>query len=475
LDPSIPLSVKPIQLPDPLEVFSAIEQVKGQREAAELRRLAAEEARQRGIEAREERAEKKQLAELYADAVTVDPVNGQITYNRDTLIATATQRGYKHLVPTLLDQLEQDEVRMNTLIKSGLDLDHARRVWLAEEAPDVIDAQGDPEVWKTTLLRARQTNSIDQATYDREVARTDPQEILARAQAWVTRAAGDKKPTLMNVPSGGVIFDPVTRQPVYTNERSAGANAAVGSIEDYILRTYGATPTPAQVLQAKKDFGQADDRPLQGTDPVLHQLRQLQLDQALQAAKSGGNYSPAQIARFNAIAAQYDRSPLVRASDRTIILKDAAKAVRADPKNAANQLSLAYSFIQAMDTYQSAVREGELQNLGVLGTRLQQLALEANRVATSGAFLPPAVALEIATSADQLIKTIDAGRAQKERQFRSQANVSGIAPMWDQFTSGFQTPPAGTSTPETPGAPARVQPPAAGGTRQAPSTNPFRK
>ena len=32
LDPSIPLSVKPIQLPDPLEMFSAIEQVKGQRE-----------------------------------------------------------------------------------------------------------------------------------------------------------------------------------------------------------------------------------------------------------------------------------------------------------------------------------------------------------------------------------------------------------------------------------------------------------
>ncbi len=36
---------------------------------------------------------------------------------------------------------------------------------------------------------------------------------------------------------------------------------AVGSFEDYVTRTYGATPTPAQVLEARKAYGQADDRP----------------------------------------------------------------------------------------------------------------------------------------------------------------------------------------------------------------------
>ncbi len=35
----------------------------------------------------------------------------------------------------------------------------------------------------------------------------------------------------------------------------------VGTFEDYVTRTYGPTPTPAQILQARKDYGQADDRP----------------------------------------------------------------------------------------------------------------------------------------------------------------------------------------------------------------------
>lgn len=34
-----------------------------------------------------------------------------------------------------------------------------------------------------------------------------------------------------------------------------------GTFEDYVLRTYGKEPTPTQILQARKDYGQADDRP----------------------------------------------------------------------------------------------------------------------------------------------------------------------------------------------------------------------
>jgi hypothetical protein len=35
----------------------------------------------------------------------------------------------------------------------------------------------------------------------------------------------------------------------------------VGTFEDYVVRKFGPTPTPAQVLQARKEYGQADDRP----------------------------------------------------------------------------------------------------------------------------------------------------------------------------------------------------------------------
>lgn len=150
-----------------------------------------------------------------------------------------------------------------------------------------------------------------------------------------------------------------------------------------------------------------------------------------------GGQDPRKVATFNQIAGAYERSPLIRAADRTIVLGDAIKAIEANPSDPASQLSLAYSYIQALDTYQSAVREGELQNLGVLGTRLQQWATELNRVANEGAFLPPAVAKNIAASAKQLIQTIEAGRARKEQEFGSRAKVSGVGDMWDSFTGGF--------------------------------------
>jgi hypothetical protein len=169
-----------------------------------------------------------------------------------------------------------------------------------------------------------------------------------------------------------------------------------------------------------------------------------------------GGVTPQQNATFQQIAGAYDRSPLVRAADRTIVLDQAIKQIEKNPSDPASQLNLAYSYIQALDTYQSAVREGELQNLGVLGTRLQQFALELNRVANEGAFLPPAVAKNIAESAKQLVSTIKAGSVAKRQEFRSRAQVSGVGEMWDQFVAGSQ----GGGAP---------------GGRPAPSDNPFRK
>jgi hypothetical protein len=42
----------------------------------------------------------------------------------------------------------------------------------------------------------------------------------------------------------------------------------VGSFEDYVTRTYGDNPTPAQILAARKAYGQADDRPLKSSVTV---------------------------------------------------------------------------------------------------------------------------------------------------------------------------------------------------------------
>jgi len=224
IDPSIPLSVKAPELPSPLEVYSTVSQIQAQREAAELRREAAEEARQRRVDAQEERAEKKaeqsQLDQLYASSVTTDPETGHVTLDYDKLLAGAPG----HLVPTLRQQFAKDVEAQNTLIESSFKLDKSRREWLGAEAQDVLAAQGDPELWRTVVLRAEHAKAITKDTAEQLRRVTDPKDILARAQAW-QQAAGGTKPTLMNVPSGGVIFDPVTRQPIYTNERPATATA----------------------------------------------------------------------------------------------------------------------------------------------------------------------------------------------------------------------------------------------------------
>jgi len=145
------------------------------------------------------------------------------------------------------------------------------------------------------------------------------------------------------------------------------------------------------------------------------------------------------IITFNQIAGAWERSPLARAGDRTIVLEDAVKNIEKDPANAPAQMALSYAYIQALDTYMSAVREGEVQSLGVLGTRLQNLAVEANRVVSSGAFLPPEVAKDVAENAKLLVDTIKRGKAAKQKEYKSRARVSGVGDMWDQFVSGYET------------------------------------
>jgi hypothetical protein len=213
-----------------------------------------------------------------------------------------------------------------------------------------------------------------------------------------------------------------------TAARSAGkptTAATPGSFEAFTTETDPAKR--AKILGDRKLYQQSDDRPRVTVDV--------------------GGRNPREVATFNQIAGAYDRSPLIRAADRTIVLSNAIAQIEKNPSDPASQLSLAYSYIQALDTYQSAVREGELQNLGILGTRLQSFVTQLNRVANEGAFLPPAVAQNIASNAKQLVQTIEAGRSNKEREFASRAKTSGVGDMWSEFTAGMKppvvTPPAG--------------------------------
>lgn len=154
------------------------------------------------------------------------------------------------------------------------------------------------------------------------------------------------------------------------------------------------------------------------------------------ATAGSGGLTPGQVNAFNSIVSKYNSSPLVQASDRTAVLQGTIANIKKDPSNAAQQLNLAYSYVQALDTYQSAVREGELGLVNSIDSKIGQLNNSVQQI-QNGQIVRPEVALQIATAAQSIVDTINSAAKQKAQSFESQANVVGLGPYWNQYVSGF--------------------------------------
>jgi hypothetical protein len=175
-------------------------------------------------------------------------------------------------------------------------------------------------------------------------------------------------------------------------------------------------------------------------DQLDIQKKRLEIIQLQNSINGRGDLLPTERDRaaFNQIVSKYNASPLIAAADRTIVLKNTVDAVKGDPGNAALQLNLAYGYIQALDTYQSAVREGELSNVNSIDSKIGQLQNYIQQM-TNGQTVRPEVAQQIAGAAETLINYINEGAKQKEQVFESQARVNGIEEAWNNFREGFST------------------------------------
>lgn len=159
-----------------------------------------------------------------------------------------------------------------------------------------------------------------------------------------------------------------------------------------------------------------------------------------------------QASMLNTIAQAYRKSPLIAASNRTPVLSNSIQEAKADPKNGAKQLSLVYSYVQALDTYQSAVREGELSLVNSIDSKVGQLSNYVQQI-TSGQIVRPEVVNQIAGAAENIVNTINAGAQRAEQDFASQANVVGLGDAWNQYIGGFEK----TYKPKTSDLSSRVQ------------------
>lgn len=150
-----------------------------------------------------------------------------------------------------------------------------------------------------------------------------------------------------------------------------------------------------------------------------------------------GNMTSGQVSAFNSIVGKYNASPLIAASDRTVVLKNSIEQARNKPNDGATQLNLVYSYIQALDTYQSAVREGELGLVNSIDSKIGKLENWTSQI-QNGQIVRPEVTKQIADAAENLVTTIDEGAKRKAKSFESQANTVGLGSQWNQYTSGFE-------------------------------------
>lgn len=166
------------------------------------------------------------------------------------------------------------------------------------------------------------------------------------------------------------------------------------------------------------------------------------------AIQNGSGLSGPQLSAFNSLADKQNKSPLIEASDRTVVLKDTISRIKADPSNGAQQLNLVYSYIQALDTYQSAVREGELGLVSSIDSKIGQFTSSIQKI-QNGQIVRPEAILQMANAANDLVNTIERGATSKRQQFKSQADVQGLGDVWGKYMQGVNNTTGAGNAPST--------------------------
>lgn len=150
------------------------------------------------------------------------------------------------------------------------------------------------------------------------------------------------------------------------------------------------------------------------------------------AGSSGLNSK--QVTIFNSLVDKQNKSPLIAANDRAVILKDVTLNLEKDPTNAALQVSFIYSMIQALDTYQSAVREGEIGLLSStqgLGDKISNLPQKIQ----NGTPLSKNKINEYIGVAKMLTSSIESAAKKKQDAFAKQAEVAGVGEAFNDYQS----------------------------------------
>ena len=208
------------------------------------------------------------------------------------------------------------------------------------------------------------------------------------------------------------------------------------------------TPEEALVIAAEKGFVSQAGLPASaqeylfaknnGYDGTFSEYQNEDANRKRSIAAAGvanaSGMNPKEVAIFNGIVDKYNKSPLVAANDRAVILRDITSAVEKDPTNASLQVSFIYSLIQALDTYQSAVREGEIGLISGTQGLGEQLANLPSKIQQGNPLAASKVAQYISTS-KLLTDSINSAAQRTKQKFEKQADLVGVGGAFTDFTS----------------------------------------
>lgn len=200
IDASIPLSVRGPQIESPLEMFTAVEQLRGVRDQNEARRQAADDVREkRNREARYQQALQR--------AMSVDPATGEPTIDYAKLMPDVDAETIFRVKQTVDENAE----RILKLGTAKLTHQQAIAQWAGALGMGVRAANYHPNAFGAAILALRQGGVLTQKQSDELLAgaEADPGFIQRHADAAIAQMGGAAQRGVV-VGAGQRIVDPVT-------------------------------------------------------------------------------------------------------------------------------------------------------------------------------------------------------------------------------------------------------------------------
>ncbi len=155
IDPQIPLEVKPLNIPSPLDEAGKALAVKNAMQQGQMGGL---ELQQRQIQLDQTKA----INKAYTDALTVDPVTGKASVDTNGLTKALALNGHGSAIPGILSSVTKSQKAISDLRESQLKVTNLEQDAAGAVGNATLAANGDPHLFLTQLTHAVQAGAMKQ-------------------------------------------------------------------------------------------------------------------------------------------------------------------------------------------------------------------------------------------------------------------------------------------------------------------------